>query len=516
MAQTQNTNLIRIDTIFNDLDPPTAADGDDPLLLTKVTGSEAMSSPFLYEVTMVRPLERDKRIPLDPAKLIDTVARIGVGLEPPSGLIHEATPQRWILRGGVFQSIESLGIATLQRVRRYRVYRAVIVPPFTMMQREIAFRIFENENPATIIKDMLASFPHMEFNDDIMSCTVFPDLTYCVQYQEDSFNFLSRLMARFGIWYFFDHLVQDAAGLQADLQQHKPLRCSKMVLGGPDKAFLKSAFKPCAWFPSPTVIPKPNPAVGEIASFITQSQPASQFFRVGDFNQLAPTQPAHGETPVGNDLDLINPKFDASDSDGTKTRFQQTGFPVPERNNKDAKSTSDVVMSAQEAGVTIVTGATKNRSFATGSLFTVSKDEDDPDEVHRRFIITLVNLAAYDHTIGANVGTGLAAFAFDWLIEPFEGFVDSITDFFGKIVGRKQTRVFTGAVNDPSPDFILAMAGAGFNNIAKNQLQAAFQPTKPGAVASTSNPAATSSQAALYSNENYFGAGALAQIASFM
>ncbi|HVB17346.1 MAG TPA: phage baseplate assembly protein V, partial [Stellaceae bacterium] len=89
-------------------------------------------------------------------------------------------------------------------------------------------------------------------------------------------------------------------------------------------------------------------------------------------------------------------------------------------------------------------------------------------------------------------------------------------DFFGKIVGRKQTRVFTGAVNDPSPDFILAMAGAGFNNIAKNQLQAAFQPTKPGSVASTSNPAATSSQAALYSNENYFGAGALAQIASFM
>jgi uncharacterized protein involved in type VI secretion and phage assembly len=168
MAQIQNTNLIRIDTILNDLDPPTPADEDDPLLLTKVTGSEALSAPFLYEVTMVRSLERDRRIPLDPAKLINTVARIGVGLEA-QGPTFGTAPNRWLLRGGVFQSIESLGTATLQRTRHYRVYRATVVPPFAMMQREIAFRIFENLSPADIIKNMLSGFPHLEFADDIMS-----------------------------------------------------------------------------------------------------------------------------------------------------------------------------------------------------------------------------------------------------------------------------------------------------------------------------------------------------------
>ncbi|HZU87907.1 MAG TPA: hypothetical protein VE993_01495, partial [Stellaceae bacterium] len=131
MAQTQNTNLIRIDTILNDLDPPTPADEDDPLLLTKVTGSEALSAPFLYEVTMVRSLDRDRRIPLDPAKLINTVARIGVGLDA-QGPISGAAPNRWLLRGGVFQTIESLGVATVQRTRHYRVYRATVVPPFAM------------------------------------------------------------------------------------------------------------------------------------------------------------------------------------------------------------------------------------------------------------------------------------------------------------------------------------------------------------------------------------------------
>jgi uncharacterized protein involved in type VI secretion and phage assembly len=513
MAQTQNTNLIRIDTILNDLDPPTPADEDDPLLLTKVTGSEALSAPFLYEVTMVRSLDRDRRIPLDPAKLINTVARIGVGLEA-QGPTSGATPNRWLLRGGVFQSIESLGIATLQRTRHYRVYRATVVPPFAMMQREIAFRIFENLSPADIIKNMLSSFPHLEFADDVMSRCSFPNLTYCVQFQEDSFQFLSRLMARFGIWYYFEHMVQEATALAADVKNKVPLRCSRMILGGPSQNVQGSLFKPCAWFSSPIVVGGTTPSPNQIASFIVQSQPASQFLRLGDFNPLAPLKPVHGETPIRTEFDLITPKFDAGDSDGSKTRFQQMNFPIPEYNNKDAKTESDLALGNQEAGVTIATGATKNRSFAAGCQFTIGKDDDDPGAAERKYVITLVNLAAYDHTIGANIGTGLAAFAFDWVIEPLEDLVNGVVSLFGSLFGRPKDKVFTAAVNDPNPDFLLAMAGGGLNNIAKNHLQATFQPAKPGATSNTYP--GNSSQAAQFSNETYFGAGALAQVASFL
>jgi len=36
----------------------------------------------------------------------------------------------------------------------------------------------------------------------------YPQLEYCVQYRETSFNFVSRLMEEFGIFYYFDHSTQ--------------------------------------------------------------------------------------------------------------------------------------------------------------------------------------------------------------------------------------------------------------------------------------------------------------------
>lgn len=63
-------------------------------------------------------------------------------------------------------------------------------------------QIFQNESVPDIIKKILSSYnlqvkPKL-FND-------YPKLTYCVQYEESDFNFVSRLMEQAGIFYFFEN-----------------------------------------------------------------------------------------------------------------------------------------------------------------------------------------------------------------------------------------------------------------------------------------------------------------------
>ena len=87
-------------------------------------------------------------------------------------------------------------------------YSATIVPAFKMMSYETAFRVFENKNVIDIITDLTKTkeFPNLQVAfDDSIGRTSFPPMPYCVQYQESTYNFLSRLMNWFGIWYYFDH-----------------------------------------------------------------------------------------------------------------------------------------------------------------------------------------------------------------------------------------------------------------------------------------------------------------------
>ncbi|KGT88477.1 type IV secretion protein Rhs, partial [Erwinia typographi] len=85
---------------------------------------------------------------------------------------------------------------------RYAVYHLVMEPDLWPMKRDRNLRIFQSQTAPQIIKTLLAEY----------NVTVEDKLTgnyrvweYCVQYQESSFNFISRLMELEGIYYFFRH-----------------------------------------------------------------------------------------------------------------------------------------------------------------------------------------------------------------------------------------------------------------------------------------------------------------------
>jgi type VI secretion system secreted protein VgrG len=86
-------------------------------------------------------------------------------------------------------------------------YHAQVVPWLWFLTRQADCRIFQNLAVPDILTQVFNLFPN--FKDFRLSLqATYPQLEYCVQYRETSFNFVSRLMEECGIFYYFDHSTQ--------------------------------------------------------------------------------------------------------------------------------------------------------------------------------------------------------------------------------------------------------------------------------------------------------------------
>ena len=82
-------------------------------------------------------------------------------------------------------------------------YRLVLRPWLWLLTRTSDCRIWLDKDATEIIKEV---FDDRGFTDyKLMLTTHYPKLEYCVQYRETDFNFVTRLMEKEGIYYFFKH-----------------------------------------------------------------------------------------------------------------------------------------------------------------------------------------------------------------------------------------------------------------------------------------------------------------------
>ena len=78
-----------------------------------------------------------------------------------------------------------------------------MVPWFWLLTRNLNCRGFLNKSIPDIITKV---FNDLGFNDYTNSLQdSYDPQDYCVQYRESDFNFVSRLMEQYGIFYFFKH-----------------------------------------------------------------------------------------------------------------------------------------------------------------------------------------------------------------------------------------------------------------------------------------------------------------------
>lgn len=101
-------------------------------------------------------------------------------------------------------------------------YELTLRPWFWLLTQTTDCRIFQNKSVVDIIKDV---FSKAGFNDyEIKLTESYPPMEYCVQYRETHFDFVSRLMERFGIYYFFSHQDSKHMMVLADSKDsHQPI-----------------------------------------------------------------------------------------------------------------------------------------------------------------------------------------------------------------------------------------------------------------------------------------------------
>ncbi len=81
-------------------------------------------------------------------------------------------------------------------------YRAEMVPWLWFLTRTADCRIFQNKTVPDIIEQI---FTEYGFRDYELQLGTYPEREYCVQYRETDFNFVSRLLEQYGIFYFWKH-----------------------------------------------------------------------------------------------------------------------------------------------------------------------------------------------------------------------------------------------------------------------------------------------------------------------
>jgi type VI secretion system secreted protein VgrG len=311
-------------------------------LLLGFSGTESLSRLFAYQ--------------LDLASANDAIAPEAIVGKPVSWSIgrYDQQPRH-------FAGIVNRFVAGPLNRRKLRTYRAEVVPWPWLLTRTTDCRIFQNLSTPDIITTI---FKDHGFNDYALELKgSYPKREYCVQYRETAFNFISRLMEHEGIFYFFRH---------ADGKH-------MMVLANATSSYADVPESPVEYSP------------GSLAPNHVHTWEHHYEFRSGkwtrtDYNFESPS--TNLLTTTGTVIDLPDaPRYELFDYPGEYV-VKGVGDPV-----------TKVRMEEEEAGYSVVNGASHCCTFTPGGKFTLEKH--DVGAENGDYLITSIRHAATEMSYGS-------------------------------------------------------------------------------------------------------------------
>lgn len=157
--------------------------GED-LLFHGMHGREEMSRPFEFQLDLLS-LKKD----INPDDILGKNVTVNVALPDDSTRHFNGYVTRFVAGGRAYG--------------RYRQYVAVVRPWLWFLTRTADCRIFQEMTVPDIIKKVFGEEKTADFKSELTA--TYKKWTYCVQYRETDFNFVSRLMEEEGIAYYFQH-----------------------------------------------------------------------------------------------------------------------------------------------------------------------------------------------------------------------------------------------------------------------------------------------------------------------
>ena len=306
MTVTQEKRLLAIETPL----------GKDALLLQSFSGHEAISQLFRFSADL---LSENHSISF---KNI-------VGKQVTLQVHHSGDDKRhW---NGFVSRFSCVG-----GDNRFSYYRAEIVPWLWFLTRTADCQIFQQKTIPEIIKKVFQDHGFQDFQDRTQGS--YPQREYVVQYRETAFNFVSRLMEEYGIFYFFEH----------DQNTHKLILADKPQVhkNCPVQHKVRFNYTPGSTFQKEDIV---------------ESWGAEQELRPGkyaltDYNFQTPNTSLMANVQTVAEI-------------GGNTKYEIYDYPGIHINKSEGDNLTKVRMEEEEASHHLVTGSGNCRSFASGYKF---------------------------------------------------------------------------------------------------------------------------------------------------
>jgi type VI secretion system secreted protein VgrG len=329
MALTQDKRLISFHSNL----------GDNALLLQSFNGVEGLSRLFSFNLEL---LSEQSSIKFD--KIVGQPAAIRI-------LLGDGKQYRYI-HGIISRFSQGSREHDLYR------YRAQLVPWLWWLTRRANSRIFQNLSVLDIIQKIFSELGFKDFR--IAAQGSFEPLEYCVQYRETDFNFVSRLMEQYGIYYFFEH----------DKSKHT------LVLGNSPSGH------PACPVESKFPVHRQSTAVSDedyVDTFETQYEVRSGKYSLSDYSFETPA--TNLEVNVSSVVKLPNiGAFEIYDYPGEYTKKSQ------------GEKLTKIRMEEEEALHQVVTGSGICRVFTSGHKFLI-RDHYRQD-LNTNYVLTEVHHSA--------------------------------------------------------------------------------------------------------------------------
>jgi type VI secretion system secreted protein VgrG len=303
----QDHRLIAVDTPL----------GKDVLLLQEITGIEGISSLFSYELNLLA-YENDSIV------FKDIVGqKVTITLNLPDG-----TPR--YINGYVSRFTQGGTDARL-----FTHYHAQVVPWLWFLTRQADCRIFQNLAVPDIISQVFNLFDFKDFRLSLKG--TYPQLEYCVQYRETSFNFVSRLMEEFGIFYYFDHSTEG---------KHT------MVLADQSSTLPACPSSPVSYDTQVGGLEDPE----VISNWHVGQEVRTGKYTVTDYNFITPSTSLLANDPTVVDLSASHP-------------LELFDYPGLHTNKDQGDTVAKVRMQEEEAGYMVVSAEGNCRGLMSGYSF---------------------------------------------------------------------------------------------------------------------------------------------------
>ncbi|AZN36104.1 type VI secretion system Vgr family protein [Iodobacter ciconiae] len=172
----------------------------EQLLPQHVTGSEGINQAYRYQIDC-----------LSPDSALELKSLLGL----PVVLSIENADGEAVERCGVISQAQLLGSDG-----GFAKYALTVEPPFALLRYRRTSRVFQDLSVPDIVKQVLAEhqeknpvFASVQTLDFKLSGTHSPR-SYCLQYRESDFDFLTRLLAEEGLAWLFNHFPGDSPQVQ--------------------------------------------------------------------------------------------------------------------------------------------------------------------------------------------------------------------------------------------------------------------------------------------------------------